>query len=117
MRRRKWNAHTKTKVLLEGLAGRPVSEICNEYKISEARYQQWREQFVTDLARPSQPDGMERSEVFRRLKNAAFKRLSGGLGPRLKGRHGPRVASAPFPGAGERQRGADRRHGKDRRLS
>jgi hypothetical protein len=31
MKRRRWDSKTKTKIILEGLSGRPVSEICNEY--------------------------------------------------------------------------------------
>ena len=33
MKRRRWDSKTKTKIVLEGLSGRPVSEICNEYGI------------------------------------------------------------------------------------
>jgi len=32
MKRRRWDSKTKTKIVLEGLSGRPVSEICNEYR-------------------------------------------------------------------------------------
>jgi transposase-like protein len=34
MHRRQWDAHTKTKIVLQGLQGRSVAEICNEYQIS-----------------------------------------------------------------------------------
>ncbi len=30
MKRRRWDSNTKTKIVLECLSGRPVSEICNE---------------------------------------------------------------------------------------
>jgi hypothetical protein len=33
MRRRIWDSKTKTKIVLEGLSVRLVSEICNEYGI------------------------------------------------------------------------------------
>ncbi len=33
MKRRRWDSKTKTKIVLEGLSGRPVSEICNEYGV------------------------------------------------------------------------------------
>ena len=35
MKRRRWDSKTKTKIVLEGLSGRPVSEICNEYGIQD----------------------------------------------------------------------------------
>jgi len=33
MKRRRRDSKTKTKIVLEGLSGRPVSEICNESRI------------------------------------------------------------------------------------
>ena len=33
MKRRQWDS--KTKIVLEGLSGKPVSEICNQYQISQ----------------------------------------------------------------------------------
>lgn len=38
MKRRIWDSKTKTKIVLEGLSGRPVSEICNEYGIHQNQY-------------------------------------------------------------------------------
>jgi hypothetical protein len=36
---------TKTIIVLEGLSGRPLSEICEEYKIHEEHYAVWRKHF------------------------------------------------------------------------
>jgi hypothetical protein len=33
MHRRTWDAETKTKIVIQGLQGRPVAELCNEYQI------------------------------------------------------------------------------------
>jgi len=38
MKRRRWDSKTKTKIVLEGLSGKPVSEICNEYGIHQNQY-------------------------------------------------------------------------------
>jgi PAS domain S-box-containing protein len=38
--------------VLQGLAGRPVAEICGEHDISEAEYGRWREDFFSDHAKP-----------------------------------------------------------------
>jgi transposase-like protein len=43
MKRRRWDSKTKTKIVLEGLSGRPVSEICNDYGIHQNQYYTWRE--------------------------------------------------------------------------
>lgn len=48
MKRRKWDAKTKTKIVLEGLAGRSVAEICSRYKISQTQYYKWRETFLAN---------------------------------------------------------------------
>jgi len=36
MKPRRRDSKTKTKIILEGLSGRPVSEICNDYGIQQA---------------------------------------------------------------------------------
>jgi transposase-like protein len=43
MRRRKWEAKTKALIVLEGLQGQPVAEMCTEHQISQALYDQWRD--------------------------------------------------------------------------
>ncbi len=48
MKRRRWDSKTKTKIVLEGLSGRPVSEICNEYGIHQNQYYIWRDKFLSE---------------------------------------------------------------------
>ncbi|MDA2921416.1 transposase [Desulfobacterota bacterium AH_259_B03_O07] len=48
MKRRRWDSKTKTKIVLEGLSGRPVSEICNEYGIHQNQYYSWRDKFLSE---------------------------------------------------------------------
>ena len=38
MKRRRWDSKTKTKIVLEGLSGRSVSQICNEYGIHQNQH-------------------------------------------------------------------------------
>jgi len=40
MRRRKWDAKTKATIVLEGLKGKPVATICQDYQISQTQYYQ-----------------------------------------------------------------------------
>jgi len=47
MKRRRWDSKTKTKIVLEDLSGRPVSEICNEYEIHQNQYYIWRDKFLS----------------------------------------------------------------------
>ena len=46
MPRRKWHANTQAMIVLEGLKGKPVAELCHEHQISQAQYYQWRDQFM-----------------------------------------------------------------------
>ena len=48
MKRRRWDSKTKTKIVLEGLSERPVSEICNEYGIHQNQYYIWRDKFLSE---------------------------------------------------------------------
>ncbi len=47
MKRRKWDSKTKATLILEGLKGKPVAAISQEYQISQAQYYQWRDQFLS----------------------------------------------------------------------
>ena len=40
MHRRTWDAKTKVMIVLQGLQGKPVAEICNEHHISQSQYYQ-----------------------------------------------------------------------------
>jgi len=45
--RKKWKVEEKLAVIMDGLRGRSVKEICLEYGISEAQYYKWRDQGIT----------------------------------------------------------------------
>jgi hypothetical protein len=36
MHRRTWDAQTNARIVLQGLQGKPVAELCNEYQISQS---------------------------------------------------------------------------------
>ena len=49
MKQRKWDSKTKAKVVIEGLKGKTIAKICNEYQISQSLYYQWRDQFINHV--------------------------------------------------------------------
>ena len=49
MKYRKWDAKTKGMIVLEGLKGKSVSEICVEYQISQTQYYRWRDMLLSSL--------------------------------------------------------------------
>lgn len=41
----KWESKTKFQVVLEGLRGKSVNEVCTQYQIHQAQYYKWRDEF------------------------------------------------------------------------
>src|SRR5215813_2741397 len=50
MRKRKWDVKTTAVIVLEGLKGKPVADICHEHQISQSPYYQWQDQFLANAA-------------------------------------------------------------------
>lgn len=51
MKKRSWDSKTKTKIVLEGLSGKSISEVCNQHQISQNQYYQWRDKFLSEAHR------------------------------------------------------------------
>jgi transposase-like protein len=84
MHRRQWDAHTKTKIVLQGLQGRSVAEICNEYQISQSLYYQWRDQFLAHASNTFESHQQTREKTRLERENASLKKLVGELLLELK---------------------------------
>jgi transposase-like protein len=82
MKRRKWDPKAKAMIVVEGLKGKPVSEICIEHQISQAQYYQWRDQFLAKMPQVFVDDS-RREKVLTR-ENARLKRIIGDLTIELK---------------------------------
>jgi transposase-like protein len=84
MKRRQWDSKTKAKIVLEGLSGKPVSEICNQYQISQNQYYQWRDKFLSESYRAFEGK-VEGSELSRlKAKNQRLQQIIGALTVELK---------------------------------
>jgi transposase-like protein len=82
MKRRKWDAKTKAMIILQGLKGKPVADICLEHQISQAQYYQWRDQF---LANAHQVFGSyDKKEEILIRENARLRKIIGDLTVELK---------------------------------
>jgi len=82
MKRRRWEPKTKAMIVLEGLRGKQVSEICTEHQISQAQYYKWRDQFLANLPQVFSDDN--RKEKALTKENARLKRIIGDLTVELK---------------------------------
>lgn len=84
MKRRRWDSKTKTKIVLEGLSGRPVSGICNEYGIHQNQYYLWRDKFLSEAHRAFESN-KNSGEINRlRNKNQELTQIIGSLTVELK---------------------------------
>jgi transposase-like protein len=79
MQRRKWDAKTKALIVLEGLKGKPVAEICTEHQISQSLYYQWRDQFLAHAAHACELHQHTRREAHLEQENTKLKKLVGEL--------------------------------------
>jgi transposase-like protein len=79
MHRRNWDAKTKAMIVLEGLKGKPVAEICTEHQISQSLYYQWRDQFLAHAAHAFEVDQHTRKETRLEQENTRLKKLVGEL--------------------------------------
>ena len=82
MPKRKWDPKTKATIVLQGLKGRPVADICIEHQISQAQYYQWREQFLKVMPQAfAQPDKREKALE---QENDRLKKIIGDMTLELK---------------------------------
>ena len=64
-------------IVLEGLRGKPVAELCTEHHISQAQYYQWREQFLTHAPKAFEVHEHHQKEARLERENARLKTLVG----------------------------------------
>ena len=84
MKRRKWDANTKALIVIEGLKGKPIAQLCHEHQISQSLYYQWRDQFLAQAAKAFDDPQRTRKEVRLQQENARLKQLVGELTLELK---------------------------------
>ena len=84
MKRRQWDSKTKAKIVLEGLSGKPLSELCNQHQISQNQYYLWRDKLLSEAHRAfeSKEDGGEVSRL--KAKTMRLQQIIGQLTVELK---------------------------------
>lgn len=84
MKRRKWTPELKSKIVIEGLKGTPVAEICNKHEISQAQYYQWRDSFLKNAGKVFESSKMEQKEARLQKQNSRLKEMVADLTLELK---------------------------------
>jgi len=83
MKRRQWDPKTKAMIVLQGLKGKPIIDICKEHQIAQAQYYQWRDEFLNNAAKIFEPDISARESKLQ-TENARLKHMIGELTMELK---------------------------------
>ncbi len=84
MKRRKWTSETKVLIVLSGLRGQKVSDICNEHGISQSQYYQWRDQFMSNASKAFATEQISKKQQRLESENQNLKGLVGELTLELK---------------------------------
>lgn len=84
MKRRQWTSEQKVKIIIDGLNGRPIGEICTQYEISQAQYYQWREQFLKNANRAFETIDQDRGVEKLKRENQRLKGMVADLSLELK---------------------------------
>ena len=83
MKRREWDPKKKAMIVLQGLRGKPVVDLCNEHQITQAQYYQWRDQFLSNANRVFDTHP-EKKQFHLERENARLKHMIGELTIELK---------------------------------
>ena len=84
MKRKKWDSKTKWLIVLEGLKGRPVADICIDHNISQSMYYKWRDQFMSDGYKIFDSAKADQKQSYLDRQNKRPKNLVGELTLELK---------------------------------
>jgi transposase len=84
MKRRKWRAQDKAKVVLEYLQTQKTAEICTKYEIHQNQLYTWRDEFLKNAYKAFEVNGMERKEEGLLKEIKELKTIIGELTVELK---------------------------------
>jgi hypothetical protein len=66
-------------IVIEGLKGKPVAEICTEHQLSQAQYDQWRDPFLAHAAKAFEVHEQSQRDARLAREHAKLKTLVGEL--------------------------------------
>ena len=69
VKRRKWSSKEKSRIVLEGIKGRPVAKICQEHQISQSMYYVWRDPLLTHMDKAFEVKKADQREIYQQKKD------------------------------------------------
>lgn len=82
MKNRKWDAKTKAIIVMEGIKGKPVNEICAEHQLSQSQYYRWRDEFFANIHQVFESNNKNDERLVK--ENMRLKQIIGDLTVELK---------------------------------
>ena len=83
-KRRQWKAAEKSRILIEGLIGRPVADICVEYQFSQSIYFSWGDQFLSNMGQVFETKKIDQREAYQNRQIDKMKKIIADLTIELK---------------------------------
>lgn len=83
-RGRRWTSEEKAQIVLQGLKGRAVAELCNEYQIHQTQYYRWRDLFLENAGKVFETNQQTKREERLERENKKLKTIIGDLTVELK---------------------------------
>ncbi|QGY41487.1 transposase [Pseudodesulfovibrio cashew] len=77
--RRKWDARTKAKIVLEGLMGGSINELCRSNDLRPGQYYKWRGFFLENCHRVFERPPAPQGDTELAAENEELKKLVGEL--------------------------------------
>jgi transposase-like protein len=84
MKKRHWTSEQKLQIVMQGIKGRAIAEICNEYQISQGQYYKWRDQFLANAGKVFEQAQQSQKEQRLERENERLKKVVGELTLELK---------------------------------
>jgi transposase-like protein len=84
MKKRKWTSEQKLQIVMQGIKGRVVAEICNEYQIGQSQYYLWRDQFLQNAGKVFEMPQQSQQQTRLERENEKLKAMVGELTMELK---------------------------------
>ena len=84
MKQRKWTNEQKLQIVLLGLKGQSVSQICIDHQLSQSQYYKWRDQFMSNASKAFDASKQAQSEQRLERENHRLKAMIGELTIELK---------------------------------
>ena len=82
MKNRQWDARTKALIVMEGIKGKPVSEICTEHQLSQSQYYRWRDELLANIHQVFNGTNKQDGKLVK--ENQRLKQIIGDLTVELK---------------------------------